>query len=120
MDASKAIATMYTYDGDCWDYVHGGSGKPITNKPLPIVAITTTAGTGSEVDPYGVITHEEKNEKIGFGGIDELFPGLTIVDPELMITVPPIRALMPCSTVVRLTTVCVRFYITRFCEIGGL
>lgn len=91
MDASKAIATMATNDGDCWDYVHGGSGKgmPIEHKPLPIIAITTTAGTGSEVDPWGVVTNEEKHEKIGFGGIDELFPVLAIVDPELMLTVPP-------------------------------
>ncbi|WP_003545790.1 iron-containing alcohol dehydrogenase [Desulfotomaculum nigrificans] len=91
MDASKAIATMATNDGDCWDYVHGGSGKgmPIEHKPLPIIAITTTAGTGSEVDPWGVVTNEDKNEKIGFGGIDELFPVLAIVDPELMLTVPP-------------------------------
>lgn len=90
MDASKAMAVMVTNDGDCWDYIHGGSGKgmPIEHKPLPIVAITTTAGTGSEVDPYGVITNEEKYEKIGFGGIDELFPVLAIVDPELMVTVP--------------------------------
>jgi alcohol dehydrogenase len=91
MDALKAIATMATNDGDCWDYVHGGSGKemPIENKPLPIIAITTTAGSGSEVDPWGVVTNEEKHEKIGFGGIDELFPVLAIVDPELMLTVPP-------------------------------
>jgi len=90
MDASKAIAVMATNDGDCWDYVHGGSGKgmPIKHKPLPVIAITTTAGTGSEVDAWGVITNEEKNEKIGFGGIDELFPILAIVDPELMLTVP--------------------------------
>ncbi|SFR16585.1 iron-containing alcohol dehydrogenase [Desulfoscipio geothermicus] len=91
MDAAKAIAVMATNDGDCWDYIHGGSGKgmPIEHKPLPLIAITTTAGTGSEVDPWGVITNEEKHEKIGFGGIDDLFPVLAIVDPELMLTVPP-------------------------------
>lgn len=91
LDASKAIATMATNEGDLWDYVVGGTGKglPITNKPLPIVAITTTAGTGSEVDAYGVITNPKTKEKIGFGGIDELFPKLAIVDPELMKTVPP-------------------------------
>ncbi len=52
MDASKAIATMATNDGDLWDYVGGGTGKglPFPKAPLPIVAITTTAGTGSEVD----------------------------------------------------------------------
>ena len=91
MDAAKAIAVMATNDGDCWDYAHGGSGKgmPIEHKPLPVIAITTTAGTGSEVDPWGVVTNEEKHEKIGFGGIDDLFPVLAIVDPELMRTVPP-------------------------------
>lgn len=91
LDASKAIATMATNEGDLWDYVVGGTGKglPIANKPLPIVAITTTAGTGSEVDAYGVITNPKTKEKIGFGGIDELFPKLAIVDPELMKTVPP-------------------------------
>ena len=63
-------------------------GKPIENKPLPVIAITTTAGTGSETDPGTVITNDEKNEKTGFVH-DDLFPVLAIVDPELMLTVPP-------------------------------
>lgn len=91
MDASKAIAAMATNDGDLWDYVSGGTGKgaPLVHEPLPILAITTTAGTGSEVDQYGVISNEETNEKIGFGGYDSLFPRIAIVDPELMKSVPP-------------------------------
>jgi len=91
MDAAKAIAAMATNDGDIWDYMNGGTGngKPITIKPLPVIAITTTAGTGSEVDQWGVVTNDETNEKMGFGGIDDLFPVLAIVDPELMLTVPP-------------------------------
>ncbi|EHQ90637.1 iron-containing alcohol dehydrogenase [Desulfosporosinus youngiae] len=91
MDASKAIAAMATNDGDLWDYIFGGTGKgkPLTNEPLPIIAITTTAGTGSEVDQYGVISNKETHEKIGFGGSDSLFPKIAIVDPELMKTVPP-------------------------------
>ncbi|HIT67072.1 MAG TPA: iron-containing alcohol dehydrogenase [Candidatus Merdisoma merdipullorum] len=91
MDASKAIAAMATNDGDLWDYVSGGTGKEKTleKEPLPIIAITTTAGTGSEVDQYGVISNEETNEKIGFGGYDSLFPRLAVVDPELMKSVPP-------------------------------
>ncbi len=91
MDASKAIAAMATNDGDLWDYVSGGTGKgnPLVNEPLPIIAVTTTAGTGSEVDQYGVISNDETNEKIGFGGDDSLFPIIAVVDPELMKSVPP-------------------------------
>lgn len=91
MDASKAIAAMATNDGDLWDYVAGGTGKalPLKEEPLPIIAVTTTAGTGSEVDQYGVISNDETKEKIGFGGYDSLFPRIAVVDPELMTSVPP-------------------------------
>ena len=87
IDSSKAIAVMATNEGDYWDYVSGGSGKgmPVLKMPLPIVAITTTAGTGTEADPWTVITNG--NEKIGFG-FDKTFPVLSLVDPELMMTVP--------------------------------
>lgn len=92
IDASKAIAMMTTNEGDLWDYVYGGTGKsqPVKNKIIPIVAITTTAGTGSEVDAWGVISNEETREKIGVGGMIGAFPVLSIVDPELMTTVPPL------------------------------
>ncbi|HHW02152.1 MAG TPA: iron-containing alcohol dehydrogenase [Thermoanaerobacterales bacterium] len=91
MDASKAMAAMATNDGDLWDYISGGTGKgkALVNDPLPVVCITTTAGTGSEADQWGVITNDETNEKIGFGGDDRLFPVISIIDPELMKTVPP-------------------------------
>lgn len=91
MDAAKAIASMATNKGDLWDYVFGGTGKgkALVSPPLPIIAITTTAGTGSEVDEYGVITNPVTHEKIGFGGDKRLFPVLAVVDPELMLTVPP-------------------------------
>lgn len=90
MDAAKAIAVIATNEGDYWDYIPSGSGKemPLKNSPLPVIAITTTAGTGSETDSGTVITHEEKHEKTGFVH-EELFPVLAIVDPELMLTVPP-------------------------------
>ncbi len=91
MDAAKAMAAMATNDGDIWDYMFGGTGggKPLAADPLPLICITTTAGTGSEVDQWGVITNPETNEKMGFGGDDRLFPVLAIVDAELMATVPP-------------------------------
>ncbi len=91
MDASKGIAVSAVNEGDLWDYAFGKTGKamPVKNKPLPIIAITTTAGTGSETDAWGVITNPDTHEKIGFGGIDELFPKIALIDPELMTSVPP-------------------------------
>ncbi|NLY30546.1 MAG: iron-containing alcohol dehydrogenase [Firmicutes bacterium] len=88
IDSAKAIAVMATNEGHYWDYIPGGSGKgqPVQSDPLPIVAITTTAGTGTEADPWTVITNGK--EKIGFG-YEKTFPTLSIVDPELMMTVPP-------------------------------
>jgi Iron-containing alcohol dehydrogenase. len=90
IDSSKAIAIMARNPGDYWDYVSDGTGKgmEIKNRPLPIVAIPTTAGTGTESDPWAVITNTETNEKIGFG-YRYTFPTLSIVDPELMLSIPP-------------------------------
>ncbi|MVM32833.1 iron-containing alcohol dehydrogenase [Spirosoma sp. HMF4905] len=90
IDASKAIAVVSTNPGDFWDYIAVGTGKkkPVEHKPLPIVAIPTTAGTGSEVDPWGAIINEETNEKVGFG-IDDTYPVLAVIDPELTMSVPP-------------------------------
>lgn len=87
IDSAKSIAIMACNDGDYWDYINGGSakGNPITGGVLPIVAIPTTAGTGTEIDPWTVITHDE--QKIGFG-VDQTFPIYAIVDPELMVSVP--------------------------------
>lgn len=90
LDSSKAIAAMATNDGDLWDYVNGGTGKgkPLANKGLPIVTVPTSSGTGSEVNCWGVISNLKTKEKIGFGA-DCLVPVLSVVDPELMKTVPP-------------------------------
>lgn len=89
IDSAKAIAVMAANTGDYWDYISGGSGKarPVTADPLPVVAVTTTAGTGTEADPWMVITKEDTEEKIGFG-YDKTFPVLSVIDPELMMTVP--------------------------------
>lgn len=90
MDAAKAMAIMATNEGDLWDYVlfGTGKGKPYAHEPLPLVAITTTAGTGSETDSGGVITNPQTHEKTAVVG-HGLFPRLAIVDPELMLSVPP-------------------------------
>ena len=100
MDGSKAICVMAAnpghdesgaeVPGDIWDYVVGGTakGQPIPADPLPLVCVTTTAGTGSEVDAGGVISCEENDEKLRLGD-PRLFSRLSVVDPELMLTVPP-------------------------------
>ncbi len=90
IDSAKSIAVMVKNPGNYWDYVFGGSGgrKPLSEPVLPVVAIATTAGTGTEADPWTVITKEDTNEKIGFG-CNQTFPVLSIVDPELMLTIPP-------------------------------
>ena len=88
IDTAKAVAIMATNEGDWWDYIHGGTGggKRIAKAGLPIVAIPTTAGTGTEADPFTVITNGK--EKIGGGG-EKCFPTIAIVDPDFMMTVPP-------------------------------
>ena len=75
--------------GDIWDFVCGGTarGTRMEHDPLPLVCVTTTAGTGSEVDAGGVISCEENDEKLRLGD-PRLFPRLSVVDPELMLTVP--------------------------------
>jgi len=90
IDSSKSIAVMAKNPGKYWNYIEGGSGggKTPENGALPIVAITTTAGTGTEADPWTVITKNGSQEKIGWGN-DDTFPTLSIVDPELMLSVPP-------------------------------
>ncbi len=89
LDSAVALSAMATNEGDLWDYVNGGTGKgkPLANPGLPIVTITLTAGTGSEVNCWGVISNLETKEKIGFGD-PALVPVLAVVDPELMRTVP--------------------------------
>lgn len=91
LDASVAVSATATNPGDLWDYVQGGTGKglPLQNPGLPIVTVTLTAGTGSEINFWGVISNPDTEEKIGFGGHPSLIPVLAVVDPELMRTVPP-------------------------------
>ena len=88
IDTAKAASIMMANPGDLWDYASAGSGgrKPVSGA-FPVVAIATTAGTGTEADPYAVVTNEETNEKLDFT-LDEIFPAISIIDPELMLTLP--------------------------------
>ncbi|MFV0423522.1 iron-containing alcohol dehydrogenase [Oleidesulfovibrio sp.] len=90
IDSAKSIALMAANTGDYWDYMNDGTGGRQTpeNPALPVVAIPTTAGTGTEADPWTVITNTETREKIGWGN-DSTFPRFSIIDPMLMLSVPP-------------------------------
>ena len=70
MDAAKVMALLAPQpSGDLWDYATGSTGRhlPLERPELPWVAITTTAGTGSEVDAIGVVSKLDTHEKIGIG-----------------------------------------------------
>lgn len=88
IDTAKAVSIMMENDGDLWDYAYTGTGgrKPIQTA-APVVTITTTCGTGTETDPYCVITNEETNEKLDFSA-DAIFPKISIIDPALMLSLP--------------------------------
>lgn len=89
IDSAKATALLVRNPGQYWDYIPNGSGggRELKNPALPVVAIPTVAGTGTEADPWCVITKSESREKIGFGN-ESTYPYLSIVDPKLTITVP--------------------------------
>lgn len=85
LDAAKALALLSTNSGRIEDY----EGKEKYRfPPLPMMAIPTTCGTGSEVSWVAVITHTEKRFKISIKG-KGLFPLCSILDPDLLITLPP-------------------------------
>ena len=88
IDTGKGIAAMAVNEGSLWDYTASGSGagKTLENKPLPLIAIPTTAGTGTEGNKTAVITDTEKNEKIG---VRTDFVTKAYVDPELTLSIPP-------------------------------
>ena len=89
MDCSKCIALMAANDGDIWDYSlseTGGKKNP-ANTALPIVCITTSAGTASEVDIASVISDDEADEKTGIFFLS-MFPTISVVDSDLMMSVP--------------------------------
>lgn len=87
LDTAKGIAAMAVNPGTLWDYTASGSGagKSLVNKPLPLIAIPTTAGTGSEANKTAVITDSARKEKIG---VRTDFPYMAYVDPELTLSIP--------------------------------
>lgn len=85
MDTAKAIAVEASHEGTAWDYLHYKT--PPTKKTLPIIAISTTSGTGSQTTPCAVITKTDVHDKSAIWH-PNIFARIAIVDPELMLTLP--------------------------------
>ncbi|MCP4148127.1 MAG: iron-containing alcohol dehydrogenase [bacterium] len=83
LDSVKAIAAGAKYEGDVWDFF---IGKAVVKDALPLFSIMTLAATGSEMNQYGVVTHDETKEKPIIMS-PMLFPKVSVVNPELMATV---------------------------------
>jgi alcohol dehydrogenase class IV len=85
MDAAKGIAILLVLGGDLSQYYGGGQvGQPVR----PVVAVPTTAGTGSEVTPYAVFVESERNLKRSVAS-PHIFPRVALLDPELTVSMPP-------------------------------
>lgn len=89
LDAAKAIAVMATNGGDPMDYLEVvGRGQTLAKASLPILAIPTTAGTGSEVTRNAVLASPEHKVKASLRSCT-MIPRIALVDPELTYGVPP-------------------------------
>jgi alcohol dehydrogenase class IV len=89
IDAGKAIAALVTNRAPVRDYLEVvGRAQPLTEQPLPFVAIPTTAGTGAEVTRNAVLLAEEERVKVSLRS-PLMLPAVALVDPELTYSVPP-------------------------------
>jgi alcohol dehydrogenase class IV len=87
MDAAKAISVEATHEGSCWDYLFYKTPQPDPNKLLPVIAVSTTSGTGSQVTQVAVVTNTQERDKSALYN-NILYPKVCIIDPELMMSVP--------------------------------
>lgn len=84
MDAAKGIALLATNRFEIKRYV---KGSDLENNPLPLIAVPTTSGTGSEVTPFAVFSDTAEKIKCGYSH-EGIFPYITIIDPSLTYSMP--------------------------------
>ena len=87
IDAAKAIGVEVVHGGSILDYEYGR--EPLSKRLPPLVAVPTTAGTGSEVTLWAVITDHERKLKFNVGGTPLIGAHAAVIDPELMLGLPP-------------------------------
>lgn len=85
LDTAKAVATLLTNPGTILDYT--GLHR-VKNRLPPLIAIPTTAGTGSEVSLWSVFTNDDTGLKVGVGSV-YVYPMIALCDPELTLNLPP-------------------------------
>jgi alcohol dehydrogenase class IV len=89
IDSAKAIAALTPNKGELLDYLEViGKGKKLEEKPLPFIAVPTTAGTGAEVTKNAVIHSPEHNVKVSLRS-PLMFPDVAVIDPELTLSMLP-------------------------------
>lgn len=90
LDFAKGLAVAATHPGSVWDYVNytGANAKSVTSAALPVLAIPTTAGTGSEAT-QGAVLHNTGNHMKAALLSAHVFPKTMIVDPALTYDLPP-------------------------------
>jgi alcohol dehydrogenase class IV len=89
LDAAKAIAALTVNEGDVHDYLEViGRSQPLTRPALPVIAIPTTAGTGSEVTRNAVLASAEHKVKVSVRS-PHMLPRIALVDPMLTYDLPP-------------------------------
>jgi len=87
MDTAKGIGVVAVHDGSIVDYEWGNT--PIRSRIPPMIAVPTTAGTGSEVTLWAVITDPKRKIKFNVGGTPDIASWVALIDPELTIKLPP-------------------------------
>jgi choline dehydrogenase len=87
MDTAKGIGVVAVHDGSIVDYEWGH--RPIRSRIPPMIAVPTTAGTGSEVTLWAVITDPQRKIKFNVGGTPDIASWVALIDPELTIKLPP-------------------------------
>jgi choline dehydrogenase len=87
LDTAKSIGVVAKHGGSIAQYEWGRD--PIEQRIPPLVAIPTTAGTGSEVTLWAVITDHERQLKFNVGGTPLIGAHVALIDPELMVGLPP-------------------------------
>jgi len=90
IDVAKAVNVIYKHGGEVLDYIAPptGKGKRVPGKGLPIIAVPTTSGTGSEVSPVSVVSIPDKEIKVGISS-RYMRPDIALVDPLLTVSLPP-------------------------------